>query len=213
MSQLTKQQVDDLIDQLKDPKDARDFLVNAGLIDVNGVLTKAYQFDSMSNQRPANGDLIRYCKDHPNNPLDLLTPDQAHSLLNLIADVIEQRGEIDYDRDPGETADWLRREADLIDPPKPYNTTLSDEQIYQALKTSMPELLQDWGLDNRYSPEDAKTFIKEGYDHNKVLGDMRQSIIDKLEDGYSKRIDELRHFIGLIQVQLSNLTFDDPDIS
>ena len=34
-------------------------------------------------------------------------------MLNLIADEVERRGTIDYDRDPGETADWLRIEADL----------------------------------------------------------------------------------------------------
>jgi hypothetical protein len=30
----------------------------------------------------------------------------------LIADEVERRGVIDYDRDPGETSDWLRAEAE-----------------------------------------------------------------------------------------------------
>ena len=32
--------------------------------------------------------------------------------LRAIADIIEQRGAQGLDRDPGETADWLRAEAD-----------------------------------------------------------------------------------------------------
>jgi hypothetical protein len=32
--------------------------------------------------------------------------------LRALADIIEQRGAQDIDRDPGETADWLRAEAD-----------------------------------------------------------------------------------------------------
>lgn len=39
------------------------------------------------------------------------TPQQLAILLEEIADRIEYRGSIDYDRDPGETSDWLRREA------------------------------------------------------------------------------------------------------
>jgi hypothetical protein len=37
---------------------------------------------------------------------------QSASVLRVIADEVERRGSIDYDRDPGETADWLRAEAD-----------------------------------------------------------------------------------------------------
>lgn len=39
------------------------------------------------------------------------TPEQLAILLEYIADEVERRGTIDYDRDPGETADWLRAEA------------------------------------------------------------------------------------------------------
>jgi hypothetical protein len=39
------------------------------------------------------------------------TPQQLAVLLTHIADEVERRGSIDYDRDPGETADWLRAEA------------------------------------------------------------------------------------------------------
>jgi len=40
---LTKQQVDALLKRLKDPKDARRFLQDAGLIDENGELAKPYR--------------------------------------------------------------------------------------------------------------------------------------------------------------------------
>ena len=35
-------------------------------------------------------------------------------MLAFLADVIEQRGAEDLDRDPGETADWLRQEAKKV---------------------------------------------------------------------------------------------------
>jgi len=35
------------------------------------------------------------------------------AILFLIANEVEKRGEIGYDLDPGETADWLRAEAAL----------------------------------------------------------------------------------------------------
>ena len=34
------------------------------------------------------------------------------AMLDMIADEVEKRGEIEYDLDPGETADWLRAEAE-----------------------------------------------------------------------------------------------------
>ena len=43
-------------------------------------------------------------------PYDL-GPYEIAKLLHLIADEVERRGTIDYDRDPVETADWLRAEA------------------------------------------------------------------------------------------------------
>jgi hypothetical protein len=43
-------------------------------------------------------------------PYDL-GPGEIASILRLIADEAEHRGEIDYDRDPGETVDWLRSQA------------------------------------------------------------------------------------------------------
>lgn len=38
-------------------------------------------------------------------------PPKLAQMFELIADIAEYRGSIDYDRDPGETADWLRQEA------------------------------------------------------------------------------------------------------
>lgn len=43
-------------------------------------------------------------------PYDL-GPTEIANILNLIADEVELRGDIDYDRDPGETAEWLRHQA------------------------------------------------------------------------------------------------------
>lgn len=43
-------------------------------------------------------------------PYDL-GPSEIAGILTLIADEVEHRGAIDYDRDPGETSDWLRAEA------------------------------------------------------------------------------------------------------
>ena len=41
------------------------------------------------------------------------TPAQLAVVLEHIADEVERRGDIDYDRDPGETADWLSAEAQV----------------------------------------------------------------------------------------------------
>jgi hypothetical protein len=41
---------------------------------------------------------------------DVIT--ELPAILDLIADEVEKRGEIEYDLDPGETADWLRVEAE-----------------------------------------------------------------------------------------------------
>lgn len=49
-----------------------------------------------------------------------LTPDDAESTMRLsyaaeiraLADEVERRGDAELDLDPGETADWLRAEAD-----------------------------------------------------------------------------------------------------
>lgn len=38
-------------------------------------------------------------------------PQEIAALLEVLADLVEQRGEQNLDLDPGETADWLRREA------------------------------------------------------------------------------------------------------
>lgn len=38
---------------------------------------------------------------------------QSAAILNFIAEMVEKRGEQDLDLDPGETSDWLRREAQL----------------------------------------------------------------------------------------------------
>jgi hypothetical protein len=45
-------------------------------------------------------------------PYDL-GPVEIAGILNLIAEEVEHRGDIDYDRDPGETSDWLKMEASI----------------------------------------------------------------------------------------------------
>ena len=40
-----------------------------------------------------------------------LGPVEIANILELIAEEVEHRGTIDYDRDPGETAEWLMHEA------------------------------------------------------------------------------------------------------
>ena len=42
-----------------------------------------------------------------------LQPKTIYNVLKVIADEIERRGEKGLDLDPGETADWLRAEAEL----------------------------------------------------------------------------------------------------
>lgn len=39
------------------------------------------------------------------------TTEQLAIILEFLADRVEYRGSIQYDLDPGETADWLRAEA------------------------------------------------------------------------------------------------------
>ena len=38
-------------------------------------------------------------------------PQEIAALLEVLADMVERRGEQQLDLDPGETADWLRHEA------------------------------------------------------------------------------------------------------
>jgi hypothetical protein len=45
MPRLTKEQVDALVRKLKDPEDAKAFLIEAGLLDENGDLAKPYRLD------------------------------------------------------------------------------------------------------------------------------------------------------------------------
>lgn len=50
------------------------------------------------------------------------TPEQLSVLLQVVADEVEQRGDKQLDLDPGETADWLRAEANLaITPAHPFS--------------------------------------------------------------------------------------------
>ena len=54
-------------------------------------------------------------RNHPSLFCLHITPSQAAVLLSELADRVEHRGSIDYDRDPGETADWLRAEAAIAE--------------------------------------------------------------------------------------------------
>ena len=44
-----------------------------------------------------------------------LTNAQIKSILQLIANEVEERGDKHLDLDPGETSDWLRQEAAALD--------------------------------------------------------------------------------------------------
>lgn len=44
-----------------------------------------------------------------------LTDAQIKSILQIIADEVEERGDKHLDLDPGETSDWLRQEAATLD--------------------------------------------------------------------------------------------------
>jgi hypothetical protein len=62
--------------------------------------------------RPADSLLVRVAAAIADNdaPVDLWH-DDARAALLVIADEVERRGDKGLDLDPGETADWLRREA------------------------------------------------------------------------------------------------------
>ena len=40
-----------------------------------------------------------------------ISPQEVAAMLEVLADLVEQRGERRLDLDPGETAEWLRSEA------------------------------------------------------------------------------------------------------
>ena len=54
-------------------------------------------------------------RNHPSLFCLHIHPSQAAVLLRELAERIEHRGSIDYDRDPGETSDWLRAEAAIAE--------------------------------------------------------------------------------------------------
>jgi len=56
-NQLTRERVDAFLAHHKDPSKARRFLQEAGLIDANGELTKAYRPCPMDDLRQANADV------------------------------------------------------------------------------------------------------------------------------------------------------------
>jgi hypothetical protein len=62
--------------------------------------------------RPADSLLVRVAAAIADNdaPVDLWH-DDARAAIRVIADEVERRGDKGLDLDPGETADWLRREA------------------------------------------------------------------------------------------------------
>lgn len=66
-----------------------------------------------------------------------LNHEQTSTLLTSIANEVERRGTIDYDRDPGETSDWLRAEA---------NEALKFQIVMTEQHPITPpeELLQEW---------------------------------------------------------------------
>jgi len=53
-------------------------------------------------------------------------PPKLALIFEFLADIVEQRGATDLDRDPGETADWLRQEARKVIEMEEQTTSESD---------------------------------------------------------------------------------------
>ena len=53
MTQLTKEQVDALLNRLQEPEDALRFLQDAGLVDQNGELAEPYRQSPLENKTSA----------------------------------------------------------------------------------------------------------------------------------------------------------------
>lgn len=53
-------------------------------------------------------------RNHPSLFCLHITPSQAQVLLTELANRVEHRGAQGLDLDPGETADWLRQEAEQL---------------------------------------------------------------------------------------------------
>jgi len=73
---------------------------------------KSIEFFEENKKLPLKVDDPLYIKIQ--SELDLygsIWPPKLAQMFELIADIVEHRGSIDYDLDPGETADWLRNEA------------------------------------------------------------------------------------------------------
>jgi hypothetical protein len=86
-------------------------LQDAGIIDENGELTKPYQPEPNPEiMHGTDPDLHMKIQEKVEPPLQ---PKTIYTVLKVIADEVERRGEKGLDLDPGETSDWLRREAEL----------------------------------------------------------------------------------------------------
>ncbi len=59
--------------------------------------------------------LVHKLQINPELYLLCLTNAQLKTILDLIANEVEERGDKHLDLDPGETSDWLRQEAASID--------------------------------------------------------------------------------------------------
>lgn len=70
-------------------------------------------------------------RNHPSLFCLHMTPAQAAVLLEELADRIEYRGSIDYDRDPGETSDWLRAEAAVAKGHEAERVQLEADKFYR----------------------------------------------------------------------------------
>ena len=74
-------------------------------------MEKEYQAPTAAGPPDERQPLWLQLRNHPSLFCLHPTPGQLATLLEYVADEVERRGDIDYDRDPGETADWLRNEA------------------------------------------------------------------------------------------------------
>jgi hypothetical protein len=60
-------------------------------------------------------NLVHKLQNNPELYSLCLTNAQIKSILQLIANEVEERGDKHLDLDPGETSDWLRQEAAALD--------------------------------------------------------------------------------------------------
>jgi len=129
---------------------------------------------------------------------DLVPADWA-IILNLLADLVEQRSDAQLDLDPSETADWLRHEARAAcDPiPTPSNPTpvtvgeILKEEFLDPLGLSLADFAKHIGLTERSVNSIISGKIQINNDIDSILGNYFG-----LSTGYWLRLQNQQHHIN-----------------